>query len=100
MTTASPARSHAGHTRDAGPKSHRGPRSVAEELGTRRFLFVTGKGGVGKTTISGALALALAAHGKRVLVTMCNAKERLSAILGTRPIGHDVMEVAPSVFAV
>jgi anion-transporting ArsA/GET3 family ATPase len=101
MTTASPARSHAGHTKEAGPRSHRGhPRSVAEELGTRRFLFVTGKGGVGKTTICGALALALAAQGKRVLVAMCNAKERLSAILGTRPIGHDVMEVAADVFAV
>ena len=98
MTTASSA--HHG-AKDHGQKPHRGhARSVAEELGTRRFLFVTGKGGVGKTTISGALALALAAQGKRVMVAMCNAKERLSAILGTRPIGHDVVEVAPNVFAV
>ncbi len=98
MTTASHA------SREGRPSSPRSPRgharSVAEELGSRRFLFVTGKGGVGKTTVSGALALALASHGKRVLVAMCNAKERLSAILGTRPIGHDVVEVAPNVFAV
>ncbi|MBK8252353.1 MAG: ArsA family ATPase [Polyangiaceae bacterium] len=88
------------HSKDA-PKSHRGHlKSVAEELGSRRFLFVTGKGGVGKTTICGALALALAARGKRVLVAMCNAKERLSAILGTRPIGHDIVEAAPRVHAV
>ena len=101
MTNVSPTRSHAGGAKDPGPKSHRGHASrVAEELGTRRFLFVTGKGGVGKTTISGALALALAAQGKRVMVAMCNAKERLSAILGTKPIGHDVLEVAPNVFAV
>jgi anion-transporting ArsA/GET3 family ATPase len=73
---------------------------AAAALGTRRFLFVTGKGGVGKTTVSGALALALAAQGKRVLVAMCNTKERLSAILGTKPIGHDIMPVADDVWAV
>jgi anion-transporting ArsA/GET3 family ATPase len=74
--------------------------SPAEALGQRRFLFVTGKGGVGKTTVSGALALALAARGKRVLVAMCNTKERLSAILGTKPIGHDLVTVAEGVSAV
>jgi anion-transporting ArsA/GET3 family ATPase len=73
---------------------------AAEALGNRRFLFVTGKGGVGKTTVSAALALALAARGKRVLVAMCNTKERLSAILGTKPIGHDLMSVANGVWAV
>ena len=77
MTTASPARNSAGTAKDPGPRSlrgqggHRGhPKSIADELGTRRFLFVTGKGGVGKTTVCGALALALAARGKRVLVAM------------------------------
>jgi anion-transporting ArsA/GET3 family ATPase len=67
---------------------------------TRRFLFVTGKGGVGKTTVCGALALALAARGQRVLVAMCHTKERLSAILGTRPIGPEIALVAPDVWAV
>ena len=75
---------------------HEGGRSQtpAEALGARRFVFVTGKGGVGKTTVSGALALALAARGKRVLVAMCNTKERLSAILGSQPIGPEIMPVA------
>ncbi|AUX48142.1 hypothetical protein SOCE26_096720 [Sorangium cellulosum] len=77
-----------------------GPGQDLPELERRRFLFVTGKGGVGKTTISGALALAFAARGKRVLVAMCNTKERLSAILGTRPIGQDVTHVAERVWAV
>ena len=54
-------------------------------LADKRFLIVTGKGGVGKTTVCAAEALALAAKGKRVLVAMCNAKERLSAMLGSRP---------------
>ena len=101
MSTASPERQHAGPKSTRGHAPSRGhARSVADELGSRRFLFVTGKGGVGKTTVSGALALALAARGKRVLVAMCNAKERLSAILGSKPIGHDVVEVSPNVFAV
>jgi anion-transporting ArsA/GET3 family ATPase len=70
------------------------------KLESRRFLFVTGKGGVGKTTLCGALALAFAARGKRVLVAMCNTKERLSAILGTPPIGDQVVRVAEGVWAV
>jgi anion-transporting ArsA/GET3 family ATPase len=69
-------------------------------LEDKRFLIVTGKGGVGKTTVCAALALSLAARGKRVLVAMCNAKERLSSMLGSDLIGHDVIAVAPSVWAV
>src|SRR6187431_47140 len=37
----------------------------------RRFLFITGKGGVGKTTVTAALARSLSARGLRVLVTAC-----------------------------
>jgi anion-transporting ArsA/GET3 family ATPase len=69
-------------------------------LESRRFLIVTGKGGVGKTTVCAAEALALAAKGKRVLVCMCNAKERLSAMLGSELIGPEVKSVAPNVWAV
>jgi len=68
--------------------------------GSRRFLIVTGKGGVGKTTVCAAEALALAAKGKRVLVAMCHAKERLSTMLGSGPIGHDVVSVAPNIWAI
>jgi anion-transporting ArsA/GET3 family ATPase len=69
-------------------------------LADKRFVLVTGKGGVGKTTVCAAEALALAAKGKRVLVAMCNAKERLSVMLGVPPIGSDVVSVAPNVWAV
>jgi Anion-transporting ATPase len=65
-----------------------------------RFVFVTGKGGVGKTTVAAALALAAAGRGKRVLVAMCNAKERLSAMLGSDPIGPEIRPVAPGIWAV
>jgi anion-transporting ArsA/GET3 family ATPase len=67
---------------------------------TTRFLFVTGKGGVGKTTVAAAMATAYAAQGKRVLIAMCNTKERLSAILGAPPIGEDVVRVRERIWAV
>lgn len=67
---------------------------------TTRFLFVTGKGGVGKTTVTAAIASAYAARGKRVLVAMCNTKERLSSLLGTAPIGDDVVAVGQGIWAV
>src|SRR5262245_45616712 len=69
-------------------------------LENRRFVIVTGKGGVGKTTVCAALAVHLAHKGKRVLVTMCNAKERLSAMLESDLVGPDVVNVAQNVWAV
>ena len=73
---------------------------LVDDLGRKRFLFVTGKGGVGKTTFCAALAVALAREGKRVLVALCNTKERLSAIMGTKPIGDELVSVAEGVWAV
>jgi anion-transporting ArsA/GET3 family ATPase len=69
-------------------------------LADKRFVIVTGKGGVGKTTVCAAEALALSAQGKRVLVAMCNAKERLSTMLGVPPLGPHVAQVAENVWAV
>lgn len=74
--------------------------STSAELGSRRFLFITGKGGVGKTTFSAALALSLAAQGKRVLVAMPLAKERLSALLGTKPLTPEIAELRENLWAV
>ena len=69
-------------------------------LADKRFVLVTGKGGVGKTTLCAAQALALAAQGRRVLVAMCNAKERLSTMLGSAPVGPRIGQVADGVWAV
>jgi anion-transporting ArsA/GET3 family ATPase len=69
-------------------------------LEDKRFLIVTGKGGVGKTTVCAAEAIALAARGKRVLVAMCNAKERLSAMLGSDLVGNQVTLVSQNIWAV
>ncbi len=47
-----------------------------------RFLFFTGKGGVGKTSLSAATALALADAGKRVLLVSTDAASNLDEMLG------------------
>lgn len=65
-----------------------------------RFLIVIGKGGVGKTTVSAAIAMAAAARGKRVLVAMCHTKERLSELYGVAPIEDTVRNVLPNIDAV
>jgi len=56
----------------------------------RRLVVVTGKGGVGKSTVAAALALAGARQGKRVLVAEVNAKERVSALLERRAVGSQI----------
>lgn len=76
------------------------PARAPAGLETRRFLIVAGKGGVGKTTVCAAEALALAHKGKRVLIALCNAKERLSAMLGSELIGSEIKSVGPNVWAV
>ena len=65
-----------------------------------QFVTVVGKGGVGKTTVAAALALAAARRGKRVLVAMCNAKERLSQLLEVEAIGPRNARVLENIDAV
>jgi arsenite-transporting ATPase len=52
--------------------------------GAPRFLFFTGKGGVGKTTLSCAAAVALADSGRRVLLISTDPASNLSEVLGTQ----------------
>jgi hypothetical protein len=54
-------------------------------LGGRPYVFVTGKGGVGKTTVSAALGLAGAAGGRRTVVCEVGDQRRLPALFGVPP---------------
>lgn len=49
-----------------------------------RFLFFTGKGGVGKTSLSCAAALTMADQGKRVLLVSTDPASNLDEMLGAR----------------
>ena len=65
---------------------------VGSSLLDRRLLIVTGKGGVGKSTVSAALAVLAARRGKRVLVCEVNAPERVAPLLGAPPAGSSIRE--------
>lgn len=69
-------------------------------LAARKLLIVTGKGGVGKTTISAALALQFASQGKRVLLAMCNTQDRMGVLFGREAVGPDLVSLGRNVWAV
>src|SRR3954454_5324165 len=56
----------------------------------KRLVFVTGKGGVGKTTVAGCLARVAAERGKRVIVCESAAEET----------SHDEVEIAPGIHSI
>lgn len=62
---------------------------------SRQLQFVCGKGGVGKSVVSCALARAFRAQGHRVLLAQVNAADTHQALLGSGPIGHEMREIEP-----
>ena len=69
------------------------------ELLDRKLIFVTGKGGVGKTTVAAGLALLASQRGKRTLVCEVDAKGNLADFYESGPIGYDARQVQPGLFA-
>ncbi len=66
------------------------------DLLAKDLLVVTGKGGVGKTTVAATLGLVAAARGQRVVVAEVAARDELARALGAPPAGPFVeRELAP-----
>ena len=65
-----------------------------------RLRIVTGKGGVGKTTVAAALAIAEAKRGRRTLIAETNGRDRVSAVLGVSPAGPEIRAVRERLWAV
>jgi anion-transporting ArsA/GET3 family ATPase len=72
---------------------------VTLDLLDRRLLFVTGKGGVGKSTVAAGLALLASERGKRTLVCEVDAKGGLGGFFEVPRTGFDPTEVTPRLFA-
>ena len=65
----------------------------------RRLVFITGKGGVGRTAVALALALAAVRTGKRTLVVEVNPLGRLGEYLGDLTLTPEPTEITPELAA-
>ena len=59
-----------------------------------RLHVVTGKGGTGKTTVAGALALALAADGKKVLLIEVEGRQGIAQLFDVPPLPYAERRIA------
>jgi anion-transporting ArsA/GET3 family ATPase len=73
---------------------------LLDTLFSRRLLLLTGKGGVGKSVLGAALALAARDRGKRVLLVEVAAPVEAARLLGAPPSHGRETEVLPGLFTV
>src|SRR3954453_13817218 len=77
------------------------PHKMAPGLLDKALLYVTGKGGVGKTTVSAALGLAAAASGRRTIVCEVAAQERVSRAFQREGVERETeVELAENLWAI
>ena len=70
------------------------------DLLDKRLVFVTGKGGVGKSTVSIALGLAAARAGKRTIVCEVSSQENASRVFHKGAVGFNEVGVAENLWAI
>lgn len=70
---------------------------MIQELLQRRGLVMVGKGGVGRTTVTGALATYAASKGVRVLVMESDLRAPLAALFGAKP-RYQPVKLAPNLW--
>jgi Mrp family chromosome partitioning ATPase len=63
-----------------------------------KLIVISGKGGVGRTTVAAALARAAADAGKRVLLAASTTTDRLGRMFGRgEPVGTSIVPLAPGI---
>jgi anion-transporting ArsA/GET3 family ATPase len=72
---------------------------VARFCSTSHVVIVAGKGGVGKTTVTAALAVAAARAGSSVLVVEVEGKSGLPTMFGAEGLSYDELDLDPGVRA-
>lgn len=71
---------------------------VLDDLLAKRLVILSGKGGVGKSVVGAALAVAASERGKRVLLVEVAAAHEAARYLGGRPSKGAIREVLPGLF--
>jgi anion-transporting ArsA/GET3 family ATPase len=71
---------------------------ISHRLDRLQLLVVTGKGGVGKSTVSAALGAHLANRGRKVLLIEVDPRENLHQHLDTPPSGGEIVEAASNLW--
>ena len=66
---------------------------MADFCSTSRVVIVAGKGGVGKTTVTAALAVTAARAGRSVLIVEVEGKSGLPAMFGAPALGYDEIDL-------
>jgi anion-transporting ArsA/GET3 family ATPase len=69
------------------------------DLLDKRLVFVTGKGGVGKTTVAAALGLVAARAGKRTIVCEVAHQERMSGVFRREGVGYSETRLGRGLYA-
>ncbi|MGK2902127.1 MAG: ArsA-related P-loop ATPase [Mycobacterium sp.] len=72
----------------------RKPIGWPSRLTKARLHFVTGKGGTGKSTIAAALALALAAGGRKVLLVEVEGRQGIAQLFDVPPLPYQEVKIA------
>jgi anion-transporting ArsA/GET3 family ATPase len=70
------------------------------ELLDKRLVFVTGKGGVGKSTVALAMGLAAAAEGRRTIVCEVSSQEHTSQVFNRAQVGFHEVEMAENLWSI
>lgn len=70
--------------------------SIDQAITKRRIIVTCGTGGVGKTTLSAAIAFRAAMLGKRTVVITIDPAKRLATSLGMKTLGDDPVDLTPA----
>jgi anion-transporting ArsA/GET3 family ATPase len=70
------------------------------DLFDKRLVFVTGKGGVGKSTVSLALGLAAARRGRRAIICEIASQEHASRVLHRAEVGYHEVQISDGLWTI
>ena len=70
------------------------------EFFNKRFVIVSGKGGVGKSTVCAALGLAAAKRGLRTIIAELDTREKIPLLFDKDPGGYRVQPIRENLFSI